>query len=254
MSEAWADPTLSCDWDALPADAAVPASPTSPWHARRALGIGCSELAACGVILGALHESEVPRSAADEAAIVQRGPGRGLPRLVARKLGLVRERPRRDDDYREGEIMAAFVSGLRHGQYSGRVADIDPDSVQHSSAIPEELYPLVDRVEPTLRGSLDGWARDCWGDLVVPDWKRARRSGCSRESLTAYRWQLVGQCAVTGAAWGVVVVGVGWVIPGETGPIEPYVVAPTADEIDAARDWARRAWAMVEAARAAEVA
>lgn len=243
---------LSCDFDALPAEPAEAVEP-SPWHARRSLGIGCSELATCGVILGALHESEVPRSYADEAAIVQRGPGRGLPRLVARKLGLVREKPQRADvdGYRESEIMAAFVDGLRHGTFSGRVATIDPESVRHSSVLPEELYPLVDRVEPALRGSIDGFGRDDWGDLVVPDWKRAKRSGVSRESLAAYRWQLTGQCAVTGAAWGVIVVGVGYLIPGETGPIECYTVAPTAAELETARDWARRVWAMVESARAA---
>ena len=250
---------LSCAHDVIDAQLAEMPMPRvipegldarGAWLARRSRRLGASEVAVAMACLGDLDAGRLTKAQQHEAAIIERGHGRGLPRLVARKAGLLREPKARADveGYREVELVEAFraeVSGA-----TGKLGRIDPESVRHASVIPIELQPIVDRECDELAVSLDGWCREWWdGPLVTIDCKRTgSRFDTPRES---WQHQIVAQCAAARAAWGVLVVGVGWAVsPEARGPVEIFVVEPTAAEIERVRDTARRFMREVE--RAAE--
>lgn len=227
------------------ADARPAADSFGGWMERRRLGIGCSELAVCGVIVGDLSADDIPETHAANAKLMQRGPGAGLPRLVAEKAGLVRAKKSRErqEDYLEGELTAWMrLHAAEHG--------LKPETVAHSGIVPQEWYPLASRTVPNLLCSPDGWARDDFGDLVALDWKRSTRRGPSRESLEHWKWQLVGQCLVTGAAYGMDVVGIGWVEAGApTDSVSVWRVEPTKKEFELVEKWVTKVWAMVCSAK-----
>jgi len=221
------------------------------WLARRSRRLGASEVAVAMAVLGDLDAARLTKAQQHEAARIERGPGRGLPRFVARKAGLLREPKARADveGYREIELVEAFraeVAGAR-----GKLGRLDPESIRHSSDAPHEWWPLIDHDCHELAVSLDAWAREHFGGpLVVADCKRTGpRFDQPRDP---WQWQIVAQCAAARAAWGVLVVGVGWAMsPEARGPVEIFVVEPTAAEIERVRDVARRFMREVE--RAAEV-
>ena len=246
---------LSCAHDVIDAQLAdVPAravdgSPRGAWLARRSRRLGASEVAVAMAVLGDLDAGRLTKAQQHEAAVIERGPGRGLPRLVARKAGLLREPKARADveGYREIELVEAFRQEVACA--SGKLGRIDPESIRHSDA-PHEWWPLIDHDCHELAVSLDAWGREWWaGPLVVADMKRTGpRFDAPRDS---WQWQIVAQCAAARAAWGVLVVGVGWAVsPEARGPVEIFVVEPTAAEIERVRDTARRFMREVE--RAAE--
>lgn len=227
------------------ADSRPAADSFGGWLERRRLGIGCSELAVCGVIVGDLSADDIPKTHAANAELMQRGPGAGLPRLVAEKAGLVQAKKSRErqEDYLEVELTSWMrLHAAEHG--------LKPETVTHSGTVPQEWYPLASRTVPNLLCSPDGWARDDFGDLVALDWKRSTRSGPSRESLERWKWQLVGQCLVTGAAYGMDVVGIGWIEAGApTDSVSVWRVEPTKKEFELVEKWVTKVWAMVCSAK-----
>jgi hypothetical protein len=152
--------------------------------------------------------------------------------------------------YREREILAAWADELRAGRATARLAAIDPDTITHSSSVPQWLWPMRDPESDHLACSLDAWAHEWWSTQERPEYvidvKRVAQSRSPSES----GWlQLRAQCACTGARYGVLLCGVGWWGETDTGEIEAYVVEPTAAEIAQVRDVAKRFMALVESAR-----
>ena len=248
---------LSCSLDVLDAQLAdVPSraadgSPRGAWLARRSRRLGASEVAVAMACLGDLDVGRLTKAQQHEAAKIVKGPGRGLPRLVARKAGLLREpKARADvDGYREAELVEAFRAEVAGA--TGKLGRIDPESIRHSSELPHELWPLIDHDCHELAVSLDAWGREHFGGpLVVADCKRTGpRFDVPRDS---WQWQIAAQCAAARAAWGVLVCGINWATSATaTCPVECFVVEPTQSEIDRVRDTARRFMREVE--RAAEL-
>lgn len=248
---------LSCAHDVLDAQLAdVPAraadgSARGAWLARRSRRLGASEVAVAMAVLGDLDAARLTKAQQHDAAKIVKGPGRGLPRLVARKAGLLREPKARADvpGYREVELVEAFRAEVAGA--SGKLGRIDPESIRHSSDAPHEWWPLIDHDCAELAVSLDAWGREWWaGPLVVADCKRTGpRFDVPRDS---WQWQIVAQCAAARAAWGVLVCGINWATSAtSTGPVELFVVEPTQSEIDRVRDTARRFAKLVESAKEA---
>lgn len=102
---------------------------------------------------------------------------------------------------REPELLAAWRATLGESV-------LDGESVVHASALPRELYPLVDRECPRLAVTPDAWCRDLWGGLVCVECKCSRYDGA--ELPLHWRIQCQAQIAVMDAVMGVVVLGRHW--------------------------------------------
>jgi hypothetical protein len=121
--------------------------------------------------------------------------------------------------------------------------------VTHADMMLSSCWPLVDRAEGRLTATLDGWARDGLGGQVVVELK------CSATERPACPWywrtQVMAQLAVSGADYGLLVMGECWSAwHGNDGPVRVWLVERDEAQIDAIRAAVRDGWAAVEAARA----
>jgi hypothetical protein len=242
------DPALSMDIETMDAQAAEPRvrAPLSPWHQRRALGFGASDVPALLVGLGLRDASSVPGYIAENAKSIRVAGGEMFPRIVLEKAG--RKAPRKVGSSanigrtREVELIAAWAATLTEGDA------IDPESVTHASVLPIELTPLVDRECPRLAVSPDGWCRDVLGELVLVE---AKCGNAWRDELPWY-WehQIQAQLAATGVSMGVLVLGQQWSRSMEArGPIQAWPVERNERVVAEIREAVRAGWLLVERAR-----
>lgn len=239
---------LSLDPVVVDAQAAEPRvrAPLSPWHQRRALGFGASDVPALLVGLGLRDASSVPGYIAENAKGIRVAGGDVYPRIVlekagrkaARKVGTSADIGR----VREVELIAAWAATLTERDA------IDPESVTHASVLPIELTPLVDRECPRLAVSPDGWCRDVLGELVLVE---AKCGNAWRDALPWYwRAQIMAQLAATGVGMGVLVLGQQWSRSMEArGPIQAWPVERVESEIEEIRAAVRAGWLLVQKAK-----
>ena len=223
----------------------------SPWHARRALGFGASDVPALLVGLGLHSVEDTPRHIAANAAPVRVAAGGSalgagvivVPRIVAEKAGIKRPlaagRAAAIGTAREGELLRAWRDSL------GPESPYDPESVGHMSALPRELHAgQRDIASPMLAASYDGWCRDVFGGLLVVELKCGH---LERDSLPWYwRAQVQAQLACSGLSRGVLVLGQRWARGDDDGPIVSWLVERDEIAIAEIRDAVSRAWAMVD--------
>lgn len=241
------------DFDFASMDLSIPAEPSeSSWLARRRLGFGCSDLPALLYLLGIRADAPSYAKAKAKRIHTKRGP---IQRLFAEKLGLCREkRPGQAADLgkeRERELIARWSYRLRNGDASEAESFIDAESITHADSCPSEWWPLVDRHCPALLDTPDGWARAIDGSGLVIQAK------CSMQEIsslpTHWRDQVMGELAVTGCDFGVLVCGEGWAAPWwtEDGPIRVWFVQRNEDEIAQIRGAVRFGASCLESLRAA---
>jgi len=225
------------------------------WHARRALGFGASDVAALLLASGAVAEP-APRYLADRAKVITRGPGRGLPRIIAEKAGVVEPLKAGGaaarGTSRERELLEHWRELLRREQYSDEGAEgaLLPESVTHADMMLASCWPLVDRHQPRLTATLDAWARDAMGCEAVVECK------CTATDRTSAPWywvaQVQAQLAVSGADYGLLLVGEFWAAwHGNDGPVRVWAVERDETAIALIRELVARSWEAVEAARSA---
>lgn len=202
--------------------------PSDPWLARRMDTFGASEAGSLLIALGHEHP-EVPKYVTDLAK-----------RIFAVKAGI--RRP------------------LRAGHAAAKGNDVEPELVRQwnqdptsgwppmtwaRDALPQELLPLLDRVERRMSWTPDGWCvlnghmvvgevkTDIQGQRTEPDW--------------AWKWQVQQAMAVSGAPCALILYGPGWAHWNENrrGKIVPFVVERDEDAIALLRKSAAEGWRRV---------
>jgi hypothetical protein len=234
--------------DAQLAEPVAVAPPSDPWLARRLLTVGASEVAVAMVIAGLAHIDDLPSYSQPNAKIMKAG-GKTAPRLVLEKARLKRPLAVSEDALigarREAELLSAWGHQLARGTYHcDAEALIQPASVGHASLLPKEWMPLLSR---GCRGSAtpDAWARDIDGSLVNVQLKCCRQP--KPELPWYWRAQVVAECDVTCAEWGLLVCGVYWSISMTSrGPIVAWPVEPTPAETERIRSAVRHFWTLVD--------
>ena len=253
------DLALDFDFDGAAVQAAlveqidVP-EPSDPWLARRDAGWGCSDLPALMLALGKRDATTAPKGLTTRVAL--RRTRRGIvPRIFAEKARLLRPlksgAPAHEGKVREKALFDQWRSDLVNGIHaSPSDRYIDPHSIQHvSEAVPLEWLPLVDRVEPHLLDTPDGFGRLYCGCLVAI---QAKCSFGEKSEITwPWRDQLNGEIAVTGSQFGVLLCGVGWShwnanIQAQ-GVIRSFWLERDETAIAELREAARAGWTRVEA-------
>jgi hypothetical protein len=225
--------------------------PVSAWHRRRLFGFGASDVPALMVGLGLRDASTVPAHVAANANLIRVVvPGEAAtmwPRICVEKSGrkaaLKAGRAADVGTVRERELLEAWRASLRSSDI------IDPESVTHASIVPRELQAAVRDPEcPLLAASLDGWARDVLGELVVIEAKCGNKW---RDALPWYwRAQVLAQLACTELDLGLVVCGQQWSRGLDVrGPIDVWPVERDEAAIAEIREAVRAGWRLVEALR-----
>jgi hypothetical protein len=244
----------SCDPAAMAADLEAPGDPrdAATWLGRRAHHFGASEAHALLVICGKRSVETCPAWMRDELVKETRTRLGAMPMLIARKVGLRRPQTAKRvttlGTQRERELLEAFR--IEHAAS----LMIDPDSIMHGSAAPQEWYPLPDRHCPQLACSPDdGWGRDALdGSLVVLEEK------CSYESYLRrygglpeyYLSQLTVRMAIEGAARAVLIEGTCWSNDRVAdGPVVTYEAGLDVALLAEIRACAREQWERVEELR-----
>lgn len=221
------------------------------WHARRASGFGASDIPALMLAMSGCQE-QAPRYLADRAKIISRGRGKGLPRIIAEKAGIVAPlsagAAASRGTERERELLTHWRTLIEHEQTGEASSLVVPATITHADALLRCCWPMVDRRCPRLAATLDAWGTDELGAHVVIELKC---SATERSQLPWYwRAQVLAQLAVTGADYGLLVCGEMWSAwHGQDGPVRVWPVERDEGEIDALRELVRRGWAEVEMAR-----
>jgi len=221
--------SLALDIETLDAQLAATepvAAPTDPWLQRRALGFGASDVPSLLVAMGKRDISAAPKYIADRARATNRT--RGHVRIIAEKAGIVEPlkvgTAAEKGTARERELLETWRTMLTRGVYYDDCESlIVPGSVRHADVGMRCAMPWLDRHEPRLTATLDGWACD------VLDQELAIELKCSASERRELPWywadQLQAQLAVTGAEWGVLVCGEMWSAwHGNDGPIRVWPV------------------------------
>lgn len=250
--------------DAPPELELVTAAHATPWHARRALGFGASDVAALFVAYDLRDPATLGDKARKNGRRYARGRFRGIPRIVAEKAGAVAPLATNDSVIdagkdRERALVEQWKLRLEKGT-AGPDADlIDPASVLYvPDSIPIELIPIVDRVEPCLVVSPDVLARDVLGGLGCWDTK------CSVEPYAdkdrgfplEHVIQVNAQYAACSATHGGIVEGECWAATwlergdGPNGNVITWAVERDESLITEIRQVVRRAWTDVLEVRA----
>lgn len=230
-------------------------SPRTEWMRRSALGIACSELPAVWLALGLADEEE--RRRAVRYVRAQRDA------LFAQKANpALLEPPSRHVEtgrIREPRLFERWAERLRHDKerLSETERRIDHHTVFSLEAHPAvlRLLPLVDWEERRLIDSVDGVALTWDNDLVVVQAKCLRGTvgdltGASDDELPWYwRLSMQGELAVTGASFGVVLVGEGWAgtnVDYDSLPLRGFSVPRDEHQIARIRAAVRDGWAEIE--------
>lgn len=223
-------------------------APADPWLQRRALGFGASDIPALLIAMGKRAATDAPKYIADRARTTNRT--HGVARIFAEKVGVLA--PEKvgaaalKGTLRERELLSQWRTMLSRGVYADESeALIVPSSVRHADVGMRCAMPWLDRHEPRLTATLDGWADDVLGQELVLELKC---SASERRELPWYwRDQVQAQLAVTGAEWGVLVCGEMWSAwHGNDGPIRVWPVQRDEAVIADIRDAVRTGWAIVE--------
>ena len=207
---------------------------TDPWLARRQNSFGCSDLPALLAIYDRTLApwDEIP-SYTKSSATPARAGAFFEPRLFLQKAGLLKTgvgSAARKGAEREKELLY---------RWNLEQTDFVRGETQHASALPRELWPLVSRQTISLTCTPDAFARDLSGDLALVELK------CSVKEKAKLPWvwliQIQGEILVTGAAYGVCVLGERWAAwHGDDGKIKTWTVEPSAmwqDRILKAAEW-----------------
>jgi hypothetical protein len=219
--------------DAMYPAAAPTAPPADPWLARRLLSFGASEALALLLALGLEQpDGETPKYILDAAArlfAVKAGARKAKAAGRAAQLGSDAERP----------LVAAWNEAPPHGW----------PAITHADAMPRELLPLLDRHQPRLSWSPDGWCRVA-GALVPVEIKTDQR-GDRRGPARHWVWQVQQAMAVAGADSALVVYGGGWASWDERmrRGLVPWVVERDDEMIRRLREAAVVGWQRVEELR-----
>lgn len=226
---------LSSEPEAARAAQPEPA-PVDEWLARRLHGFGASEMGALAVALGRpLAESDTKKLAEDARLLFARKAVAKLPRITAAKA-----RARAKAREQERAVLDAWIAADCPG------VPIVHESVRHASDIPEQWLPLRDALCHRLTCTPDAWAFDLFGELVEVSikttWHPYREGGLP----WAHELQSQAACAVTCAAYGVVVTGIGYA-GGERAGLVVDVVARDETKIAELREMVREGWRRVEA-------
>lgn len=209
--------------------------PEATWLDRRRQGFGCSDLGALWLALGLASPEEVasaPRYMLDAAeTLIDHKAGRRAAPKVGSAARMGRERERLlFDHYRDGSRLRAVYA---------------PD------VLPQEMLPLVDRVEPRLLCTPDGWIT---GNTALAYPLAYLEIKCGRDERAELPWywrlQCVGAACVLGCDRAVVVFGPGWARDDESGgePVEWWIDVTPGDKT-AVRLAVGQGWKRVEARR-----
>ena len=243
------DPALDFSIEAMtPGSDASDNDETSPWLRRRALGFGASDVPALLMAMGKRQGLEAPKYLTERTRVTNRTAGQ--PRIIAEKAGLVR--PARagaaasKGTSRERELLQTWKALLSHHVYADECETlIVPSTIRHADVGMHCAMPWVDRYEPHLVATLDGWAEDVNDNELCIELK------CSAYERTELPWywrdQVQAQLAVSGAEWGVLVCGEFWAAwHGNDGPIRVWPVDRDERAIEEIREVVKGAWALVE--------
>jgi hypothetical protein len=121
-------------------------------------------------------------------------------------------------------------------------------SACHADGVPRGWFPLVDRDCPRLTATPDAWGTDILDAEIVIEIKSTARA-CI-EPPWYWLLQVQAQLAVTGAAWGALVIGEWWAADWrEPGPISAYWVPRNEAQIAQIRAAVALGWERVERLR-----
>lgn len=240
------------DADAAELDAAVfsadaPAPdrsvPLDRWMGRRLLGFGSSEMGALALALGReALPSDTKKLVEDARLLFARKVKATPPKLTATKA-----RERAANLAIERGVLEVWLRAGCPG-----APTIDRATVRHASQVPEDWFPLRDPHCHRLTCTPDAWGFDDFGQLVdisiKATWPLHRDGGLPWN----YALQSQAACAVTGAAWSVVVTGLGFAREdGDRAGLLVDVVERDEEEIAELRRMARAGWDRVESLRGA---
>jgi len=217
------------------ARAMIAATPRAQWLARRRLAVGCSDLGTLWLASGRATEAErvtAPKYMQANAL-----------RFFDEKAGLVKP-------LRAGKAAAMGRERERLLWQHSRFGLWASTAVYAPDVLPAEMQPLVDRHEPRLTCTVEGWVRDPDGEL------RAIELKCGRDIRDACPWywrlQAIGEAAVIGASRACVVYGPRWALdaddprfPDLPDPVEWEVTFTPADAAEI-RSAVREAWTEIE--------
>lgn len=236
-------------------DAYRPPAPKDPWHERRSLAIGGSEVGALMVAYGlAPLGADLPRWLLEEYVVPYKALG--VPKLLAQKAGL-RARPKGG-----GQKVKDAGSELERellAQYRATLAKhrLDPRSIRHADTLPKQFFPLVDRHCHALAVTPDAWARARDGELTMIELKTTYHPLKVVRPPWHYVCQLQAEIAACSARYGLLVIGEGWIQPEASaggasrsrGPIRAFAFERDEQLIHLVRTVAAEAWSVVERLR-----
>lgn len=229
---------LDMSIDALYAPPAV-VHPVDDWLMRRMHSFGASEMGALALALERRewNETDTKKLASDARLLFARKARANVMRLtpaVARK--------REKDRIQERACLAAWVELGCPG------STIDPDSVVHASATPEEWLPLRDIWCPRMSCTPDASGRDLFSGLLVDisvktTWPTVRPGPLPWN----YEMQAVATMGPTASAASIVLTGLGFARDDdERGGFLVERVERDEEQIEALRQMCREGWTRVE--------
>ena len=248
--------TDSLDFDTVAAQLAEPVAvdaPADAWLARGQLGWGASDIAPLLLALGIVRDAEdAPEYIRKRTRVTT--TSHGQPRIIAEKAGLVAPyaagSAASEGTRRERELLTHWRTLLERGVYYDDAESLVlPRSIRHADSLMRCMWPIVDRHAPVLTATLDAWASDQLGGSLVVELKCSAKE--RRDLPWWWRWQVVAQLAVTGADYGLLVMGERWSATwhADDGPVRTWVVERDEREIEIVRNAAREGWRRVEQMR-----
>lgn len=229
------DDMLSMDPTTMLAQAAEVRVPerVDPWLERRMHTFGASEALTLLIALG----WEQPDASTPAYMI------KAAAKLFAVKAGL--RKPDKPGQAAElgSEAERPLVEQWNADPFSGW-----PETV-HADAIPREFLPLIDRRQPRLSWTPDGWCR-LRGALVPVEVKTDQRGGRTAPARH-WIWQVQQAMGTCDAACALILYGPGWASwrGHDGGEIVPWVVERDETMIARLREAAAAGWERVEQMR-----
>ena len=219
---------LSMDPETMEAQAREVPRVVDPWHVRRLETFGCSDLPALLVALGREPDG-CPQYVIDSAK-----------KLFAVKAGLRKATRSGAAAQRGNDVEAELVHAFNLDPLNGW------PRVTHSSSVPREWFPLVDRYCPRLACTPDAWLRNL-GDL----WNVQVKTDVAGDKKSPPWWwvaQVQGETAVQAATGSLILYGPGWASWRDSDRRKPIVWVVERDDAMIAdlRQSVRVGWTKVE--------